>query len=241
VIDQRNTRTAAHKLLLACATGLGGLFMFSCSLAPNLPVVNDEPIERLVRGEAAVIVAVTPDKSQLSRYRFFLSDFPRKDILGLSVGERRIYISYDLARLALRSSHYRWLLRQTLAHEIAHEIAGHAKQREVHFNSATPGRGITSRDIGLPSHLRFQHYSAQKERQADLEGMKYWSKLDWDCRIWIRILENFKKQQYAGDIFHPTDERLQQASRVCLDQSSAEQKALRSIGFVSRLKTDPGL
>jgi predicted Zn-dependent protease len=221
---RRDPGAAARNVLLACAASVCGLFMLSCSLAPKLPVVNDEPVERLVREEAADIVAVTPDKSEFSRYQFFLSDFPRKDILGLSVGQRRIYVSYNLARLALRSSRYRWLLRQTLAHEIAHEIAGHAKQREVHFNSATAGRGVTSGDIGLPLNVRFQHYSAQKERQADLEGMKYWRKLDWDCRIWVRILEDFKKQDYAGDIFHPTDERLQQASRVCLNEADATER-----------------
>jgi predicted Zn-dependent protease len=209
-------------------------------MAPNLPIVNDEPIERLIRSEAAGILAVTQNESEFSRYHFFLSDFPRKDILGLSVGQRRVYISYELARLALRSSRYRWLLRQTLAHEIAHEIAGHAKQREVNFNSATGGRGVTSRDIGLPN-LRFRHYSAEKELQADLEGMKYWKKLEWDCRIWVRILEDFKKQNYSGDIFHPTDERLRQASRVCLDESSAERRpASRSVG-VAPNSADPPL
>jgi len=31
----------------------------------------------------------------------------------------------------------------------------------------------------------------------------------------VRILENFQKQQYWGDIYHPTDRRLQQALDVC--------------------------
>jgi hypothetical protein len=193
--------------------------------------VNDAAIERLVRGEAAGIVAVTKDENEFSQYQFLLSDFPRKDILGLSVGQRRIYISYELARLAWRSSRFRWLLRQTLAHEIAHEIAGHANQREVHFNSAMAGRGVTSRDIGLPSRQQFRHYAPAKEQQADLEGMKYWRKLDWDCRIWVRILEDFKKQNYSGDVFHPTDERLKQASRVCHDEANVEESAIpRPVG-----------
>jgi len=239
-MKERKSWSCARWILFACTASVCGLFLLSCSIAPNLPIVNDEPIEHLIRSEAAGIVAVTEDESEFSRYQFFLSDFPRKDILGLSVGQRRIYISYDLARLALRSSRYRWLLRQTLAHEIAHEMAGHAKQREVNFNSATGGRGVTSRDIGLASNLRFRHYSPEKELQADLEGMKYWKKLEWDCRIWVRILEDFKKQNYTGDIFHPTDERLRQASRACLDESNTERGAIpRSVGVAPKSAVPP--
>jgi predicted Zn-dependent protease len=186
----------------------------ACSIAPHIPIISDERVERLVRDEAAQILAVTEDKNDFSRYQIFLSDFPRKDILGLSVGQGRIYISYELGRLALRSPRHRWLLRQTVAHEIAHEITGHAK-RDVRFNSATAARGVTSRDVGLPWTLRFKHYSSEKELQADLEGLKYWRKLQWDCRIWVRILEEFKNQNYYGDIYHRTDDRLEQASRVC--------------------------
>lgn len=190
----------------------------ACSIAPHIPVISDDRVERLVRDEAAQILSVTEDKNDFWRYRIFLSDFPRKDILGLSVGQGRIYISYELGKLALRSPRHRWLLRQTVAHEIAHEIAGHAKG-DVRFNSATAGRGVTSRDVGLPWTLRFKHYSSEKELQADLEGLKYWQKLEWDCRIWVRILEEFKKQNYFGDIFHPTNDRLEQAVRVCRTES----------------------
>lgn len=190
------------------------LFFMSCSIAPHIPTIIDDQVERLVRDEAAQIVAVTEDKNEFSRYQIFLSDFPRKDILGLSIGQRRIYISYELGRLALRSSRHRWLLRQTVAHEIAHEINGHAN-RNVRFYSANLERGVMSRDVGLPWSLQFKHYSSDKELQADLEAMTYWRKLNWDCRIWVRILEEFQRQNYSGDIFHPTDERLEQASRVC--------------------------
>ena len=185
----------------------------ACSIAPHIPIISDDRVERLVRDEAAQILSVTEDKNDLWRYRIFLSDFPRKDILGLSVGQGRIYISYELGKLALRSPRHRWLLRQTVAHEI-----GHAKG-DVRFNSATAGRGVTSRDVGLPWTLRFKHYSSEKELQADLEGLKYWQKLEWDCRIWVRILEEFKKQNYFGDIFHPTNDRLEQAVRVCRTES----------------------
>jgi predicted Zn-dependent protease len=206
---------AARSLLFACGIVLSCLGLISCSLYANIPVVADEHLDSLVRTEAARIIAATEDVENLPRYRVFLSDFPRADILGMSIGQRRIYISYKLARLASYRSRDLWLLRQTLAHEIAHEISGHAKRSEWTFNNFTAGRGITSSDVGLPWTVRFQNYSAEKELQADLEGMKYWAKLNWDCGIWVRILNNFHRQNYSGGLYHPTDQRLEQASRVC--------------------------
>jgi predicted Zn-dependent protease len=199
------------------------LFLLSCSLQAQLPTVTDEPVERLVQAEAARIVAVTDDKENFSKYQFFLSNFPRKDILGLSIGERRIYISHELGQAALRNPRHRWLLRQTLSHEIAHELAGHVKQNgETSFNRPASGRGVTGADLGLPGHIRFYSFSVENELQADLEGMNYWRKLNWDCRIWVRILEGFRQQNYAGDALHPTDERLKQAVNACLPESDAQ-------------------
>jgi len=182
----------------------------------NIPVIVDDRLEQLVRDEAARIVAVTEDAGRFDRYHVLLSDFPRKDILGVSIGKRRIYISYALANLAAHNAGYLWLLRQTLAHEVAHEIMGHADNKEVTLNSSTPsGGGVSGRDIGLPWLVRYRNYSTQIELQADLEGMKYWAKLHWDCRIWVSILKGFQKQNYFGDRLHPTDERLKQALSAC--------------------------
>jgi predicted Zn-dependent protease len=188
----------------------------SCSTQARIPTVSDNALELLVRHEAAQIVAVSEDKERFSNYQIFLSDFPRKDILGMSVGNGRIYISYALAKLASRRSFHLWLLRQTLAHEIAHETAGHARQTgSTPFNRAAPGSGVASVDVGLPSHVKLRNYSTGKELEADSIGLRYWEKLGWDCRIWVRILQNFEKQNYAGDVFHPTGERLQQARHLC--------------------------
>jgi len=93
-----------------------------------MPSVVDDRVEHLLRSEAERIVAVSEDRDNFSQYQFFLSDFPRQDLFGMSIGNRRIYISYRLASLALRDSGQLWVLRQTIAHEIAHETAGHAKQ-----------------------------------------------------------------------------------------------------------------
>jgi predicted Zn-dependent protease len=176
----------------------------------------DDRVERLLRNEAGRIVAVSEDSESFSAYQFLLSEFPRKDILGMSVGNRRVYINYELASLALTNSSYRWLLRQTLAHEISHETAGHAKQPgAAPLNRGTFRVGASGRDVGLPWNVTFYNYSTEKELEADLKGLGYWNKLGWDCHIWVRILEKFQKQNYTGDIFHPTDRRLQQAQGVC--------------------------
>jgi len=188
----------------------------SCSTQARIPTVSDDPIELLVRNEAEEIVAVSEDNNRFSAYEIFLSDFPRKDILGMSMGNGRIYISYELAKLASGNSFHLWLLRQTLAHEIAHETAGHAKQDgSSWFNRGRLGGGVTSVDVGLPWNVKLRNYSIDKELEADSKGLGYWKKLGWDCRIWVRILKNFERQNYTGDVFHPTDRRLQQAERSC--------------------------
>ena len=191
------------------------LFLPSCSLVPRISVVKDEPIDRLLRDEAERILAVTADAANATQYQISLSDFPRADILGMSIGQRRIYISYKLGRRAIYSRRHLWLLRQTLAHEIAHEIARHADYRQINFNRSSNESGMTSRDVGLPWYVIFQPYSLEKELQADLDGMQYWKSLKWDCTIWVRILEEFESQNYSGDKSHPTHTRLKQASAAC--------------------------
>jgi predicted Zn-dependent protease len=192
------------------------LGLIACSSQVTLPTVSDDRVETLVRTEATRIISVSEDKQHLSEYHIFLSDFPRKDVLGMSVGKRRIYISHELAKLASRETSHLWLLRQTLAHEIAHETAGHARQS----SGASLARGLFARsvsnmDIGLPARVTLRNYSAEKEFEADAKGLQYWTRLGWDCRIWVRILQSFEKQNYIGDTLHPTAERLRRARAVC--------------------------
>lgn len=215
---------AQLKLLKRDSRFLYGMIIFnlvltSCSMQLIIPSVSDDAVELLVRKEAAQIVAVSEDKERFTDYQIFLSDFPRKDVLGMSTGNRRIYISYDLAKLASRGSFHLWLLRQTLAHEIAHETGGHANQTGANsYNRSTLGGGVSSVDVGLPRNVRFRNYSMDNELEADSKGLGYWEKVGWDCRIWVRILQIFERQNYSGDDFHPTDKRLQQAQRVCLTE-----------------------
>ena len=100
-------------LLVSCSPGLMGL-----------PTVADEKVERYITALGLEIVAVSEHRDRSDKYHFRLADFARRDILGLSIGKQRIFISYDLSRRAFENSKYRWLLRHTLAHEIAHDVLG---------------------------------------------------------------------------------------------------------------------
>ena len=203
-----------------CGMTIFYLVLTSCSTQARIPTVSDDSIELLVRNEAAQIIAASEDKYRASDYQIFLSDFPRKDILGMTFGNRRIYISHELAKRASKRLSYLWLLRQTLAHEIAHETTGHAKQTgsNIPALNTTLRDGVSNVDVGLPWNVRFSNYSMDKELEADSIGLGYWKKLGWDCRIWVQILQGFESQNYSGDVFHPTDKRLQQAQRLCFTE-----------------------
>jgi len=190
----------------------------ACSLT-RIPTVTDDRIQRLVVHEGRRILHAVQDKDASANYLFLLSDFPRADVLGLSSGHGRIYINYKLAKRAADHTGYRWLLRQILAHEIAHELSGHADgKNENAFHAASEEGGISAADLGLPGHVRFYAYSVEKELEADLNGMKYWRALGWDCGIWVDLLEAFVTLKYAGDARHPTSRRLEQALSACTDR-----------------------
>jgi predicted Zn-dependent protease len=212
---QQLIKTAREALIFLLTLSVC-LVLVSCSIQLKIPDVVDNRVKELVRSEAAQVVTVSDDRENFSKYQFFLSDFPREDLLGMSVGNRKIYISYKLAARALTQTGYLWLLRQTIAHEIAHETADHANQKVLSwFTGGNFFFGASGQNVGLPWYVRLYNYPTEKELEADRVGLEYWKRLGWDCRIWVRILENFQKQQYWGDIYHPTDRRLQQALDVC--------------------------
>ena len=190
--------------------------LFGCSVQLKIPDVVDDRARELVRAEAAHVLSVSDDRENVSKYQFFLSDFPRQDLLGMSVGNGKIYINYKLAARAVQHTGALWLLRQTIAHEVAHETAGHATQKGLGwFTGVNFSFGASGQDIGLPWYVRLYNYPTEKELEADRIGLEYWKRLGWNCQIWVRILESFQNHQYKGDIFHPTDRRLQQARDVC--------------------------
>jgi hypothetical protein len=106
-IGRWNLRLRSAGVLRILALAL--LLLPSCSLVPSIAVVKDEPIESLVRNEAGHILAVTADATNTSQYQIFLSDFPRADILGMSIGRFTIVITFGFSgkpwrmRLHMRS------------------------------------------------------------------------------------------------------------------------------------------
>lgn len=194
----------------------------SCSsILVGIPTVADEKLERYVTDMALQIVAVSEHRDRWANYRFRLADFARRDILGLSIGQQRIFISYELSRLAYEQRSYRWLLRQTLAHEIAHDVLGKdvATQNSKGEYASGLANRITGRDLGLSERITFRPYSRSAELAADRLGMVYWHKLGWDCGHWVRLFLDFTAQGYEGDVDHPTRERLHQAIEVCSEHS----------------------
>ena len=198
------------------------LLLNSCaSVFVGIPTVTDEKLERYVTDMGLQIVAVSEHRGRSAGYQFRLADFARRDILGLSTGGHRVYISYALSQLAYEHSSYRWLLRQTLAHEIAHDVLGKstAAQNDKGVEGAGLANRITSQDIGLPERIRFRPYGRLDELAADRRGMEYWRKLGWDCSHWVSLFMDFVAQGYEGDVDHPTRERLQQAIQLCSAQT----------------------
>jgi predicted Zn-dependent protease len=216
----RHSITATALMLLPL------LSLFSCApLSFRIPAVTDDTLERFMNREAVEILKVSDNADKIPMYRFRLANFPRKDVLGLSVGKHRIFVSYELARLAYRNEHHRWLFRHTLAHEIAHDVMGGDIVNDEPIPRPNLGfaKRINGRDLGLSGMVSFRPYSSSTELQADRKGMEYWRKLGWDCRHWVRIFQNFVKQGYHGDVDHPTVDRLNQALNLCPAASATDE------------------
>jgi hypothetical protein len=198
----------------------------SCASLPALflPTISDKRLEAFIAEEAQQILRVSGNSHKADRYKFYLANFQRDDILGLSSGEHRIFMSYQLTRLAREHTGSLWLFRHTLAHEIAHDALGHAKDEQmVRLNAVRQSRGrIKGADLGLPRFISFRNYSMAAELAADETAMGYWKKIGWDCGIWTQFFRGFLDQGYIGDSDHPTNERLSQAMRIC--ESNSEQR-----------------
>ena len=83
----------------------------SCASLPALflPNISDDRLEAFVAEEAQQILKVSGNSHKADLYKFYLAKFPRDDILGLSFGEHRIFISYQLTRLAREHAGSLWL------------------------------------------------------------------------------------------------------------------------------------
>ena len=188
----------------------------SCApLVARIPTISDERVAQFVRATGLEIVAVSEQRNYWAAYQFYLAGFTRPDILGLSTGNHQIYISYELARRAYRDDSYQWLLRQTLAHEIAHDVLGRAGGPENAEGHGGLANRITGSDLGLSGWFSLRLYPRSAELAADRKAMEYWSKLGWDCSHWVALFADFLAQGYEGDVDHPTKERLEQAREIC--------------------------
>jgi hypothetical protein len=97
--------TQETKKVLVVWIGVGfSLILAACSIQPKIPSLSDDRVADLVAREAARIIMVSEDSEHLSSYRFFLAEFPQKDILGLSVGDKRIYIPLQSCQKRLDES-----------------------------------------------------------------------------------------------------------------------------------------
>ncbi len=200
------------------ALSLAGVLLLGGSCAPlstRIPTVGDQAVERFVRAAGLEIAAVSEQSARRADYEFYLARFNRPDILGLSTGHHQIYVSYELARRAYRDERYLWLLRHTLAHEIAHDVLGRGGAPESGADHSGLANRITGRDLGLAGWIRLRLYPRSAELAADRKALEYWRKLGWDCRHWIELFAGFLAQGYRGDADHPTEERLEQARAIC--------------------------
>ena len=195
------------------------VFLCSCASLPALflPTIADERLEAFITEEAQQILRVSENAHKATLYKFYLAKFPREDIFGLSFGEHRIFISYEMTRLAREKTGYLWLFRHTLAHEIAHDVLEHAKNQEVaSLNAVRQSQArIRGGDLGLPLFISFRNYSPAVELAADRKAIEYWKKIGWDCDISVKLFRGFLDHGYIGDPDHPTKERLSQAIRIC--------------------------
>ena len=148
------------------------------SVYSKLPTIADEKLESYVAAIGPEIVDFSEDRDRWASYRFKLGDFPRRDILGFSAGNKIIFISYELSRLAYGSDYHRWLLLYTLAHEIAHDVLNSDKEiAEVpEYQTLGLGKHTTSRDLGLSGLIKFRPCSRSVEMAAEGMAMEYWRK-----------------------------------------------------------------
>ena len=197
------------------------LLLNACSpIYSKLPTVADPKLQSYITAIGLEIVAVSEDRERSESYQFKLADFARGDILGFTAGDRIIFISHELSKRAYVDDYHRWLLRHTLAHEVAHTVLNGklATELDSDYQTGALANRITSRDLGLSGLIKFRPYSRSMELAADRKAMEYWRKLGWSCGNWVSLFVSFAVQGYQGDVDHPTKERLAQAMQICSEQ-----------------------
>lgn len=153
-----------------------------------ISVVDDLKIQAFVTMEGRRILQVTSNRDQNREYRFYLAKFKNHNWIGAAVGSHVIYVQIKAARKAyLNRLLFLPGLRRILAHEIAHDLLNHPKNRSN---------------------------SAVEELEADRLGIILWKRLGWDCSYWIERYEAKQKKGITSTLY-PTELQLRQARALC--------------------------
>lgn len=220
------------------------------SQSVNIPTVNHQDVEKFVEAEGWRILRVTENADKAYLYQFHLANFNQagpdfQNTVGVSLGNYQIYIDYDLARASQLNQDTRWFLRIVLAHEIAHDVAGHKPNQEALvgiFNlTQTTGRVMSnvpgaigwagvavSWVASLLGKASVHLYARSQESEADRLGIEYWKRLGWDCNHWVVYYQAQVARGFEGDFEHPTQERLGQAKELCSAQKSTPEMQIVS-------------
>lgn len=143
-------------------------------------------------------------------YDVRLADLRARKAAGVSEGRGVIYVDVRLAEAAYKYTKenpgkMQLDLPMVLAHEIGHDLAGHAAQ----------ARNAADMKTGLLGRFLTRHYSRQMELEADRKAIRYWIALNLPCEHWVNRFQALADKGIQGDFNHPTAGRLEQAREMC--------------------------
>ena len=218
------------------------VLLCSCALASQNPqpawfrVIHDRELTEFVKKEAPPILRVAGVKpSDAYWFRFYVADLAQRGIAGMNNGKQMVYMDRAHTKAAKEDIAGKMALhvfRITLAHEIAHDVLGHVPNVQAlsdafyvgstaaDLGSSAPGAvglisSLVSLGIALVGRASQELYTRANELEADLEAIKYWKRLSWDCTWWIKVYEAVSSSGDTGDFHHPTEVRLGQAREAC--------------------------
>jgi len=214
---------------------------------PDIERIVDDKVQAFVNNEAMTILSVSRNADRKDFYKFLLGNFENSyevygpEFFGLkysrSVGHHVIYINYDLARTALTNALKKTRLRIELAHQIAHDNAGHniiEQLRKIYVNKYVMGTLVSAGFIGLGViTIPFQaindaygsnllHEWRNMETEADRLGIEYWKLIGWECMPWVRLHEEpIENWLSKGNEYIPPDleRKLREIGDFCLSTS----------------------
>lgn len=224
------------------------LLVGACATAPTFPARVDPAAQGLVDELGQRVLAVSENRDTAALYRFVLADMTKEGFAGLSAGDHLIYVNYEIASRAAsagRDSGYTTFLLMVLAHEIGHDVMGHAPNQRALANSFTAAQGVASGVSYVPGPIGWigaaaswgfygagaaatHLYSRSQELEADRKAIEYWKQMGLDCQAWVRRFQALADKGFKGDFHHPTEGRLEQAKALCPPGSTRPATALPS-------------